>query len=218
MLDASLPRPHARRLRTLGHALVRLHAGTATLAGRLRKDPQTSGLPSGWLDRWGLDRYHAPALPVRAQVRWSAHEWHVTEPMADHALPDAWITALLALHLPALRIFWRKELRAARFDRLQRVLPRVWPVDPAPLPPGATISGLGLASWDDLPRLLATGRAFEAGALSGEKETVTAQNWPQFLVRAASEPIVLIERRHLADSESLTLTWDADENGWISLC
>jgi hypothetical protein len=48
------------------------------------------------------------------------------------------------LHHPALESLWRQELKDA-FDRLKRVIPDTWVLDPRPLPPHATVPGLQLA-------------------------------------------------------------------------
>jgi hypothetical protein len=62
------------------------------------------------------------------------------------------------LHHPALAPFWRQELKQDRFDRLRRVLPPTWILDPRPLPPHATVPGLELSGrpvqdWRQLIRL-----------------------------------------------------------------
>ncbi|HEV2122209.1 MAG TPA: hypothetical protein VGW38_05480 [Chloroflexota bacterium] len=48
------------------------------------------------------------------------------------------------LHHPVLASFWRQELKES-FDRLKRVLPPTWILDPRELPPQATVPGLELA-------------------------------------------------------------------------
>lgn len=59
------------------------------------------------------------------------------------------------LHLPALRGFWRQELRARHFQALKSIVPKAWLKDQtAAVPPGAVISGLGIPGWDHLPRLV----------------------------------------------------------------
>ncbi len=47
------------------------------------------------------------------------------------------------LHHPALVGWWKGELKDA-FERLKRVLPETWVLDPRPLPPHATVPGLEL--------------------------------------------------------------------------
>jgi hypothetical protein len=106
-----------------------------------------------------------------------------------------WHGAVLLLHLPVLRDFWRKELRAARYERLRHVLPKVWAMDPTTLPPGAVIAGLGITNWHDLSKLEAKGRHFE---IKGELGLVIEQT------------------RWKADG-SLTLTWNTSGDGRIDL-
>lgn len=57
------------------------------------------------------------------------------------------------LHLPALRGFWRQELRQKHFDALKAIVPQAWLKDQGEVPPGAVIHGLGIPAWDHLPRL-----------------------------------------------------------------
>ncbi|HEX3671501.1 MAG TPA: hypothetical protein VHT92_07345 [Candidatus Cybelea sp.] len=45
-------------------------------------------------------------------------------------------------HHYALAPLWRSELGNERFERLQRVFPKTWVIDPRPLPPQGTIAGL----------------------------------------------------------------------------
>lgn len=59
------------------------------------------------------------------------------------------------LHLPALRGFWRQELRLKHFQALKSIVPKAWVKDEAAVPPGAVIHGLGIPSWDHLSRLAA---------------------------------------------------------------
>jgi len=52
-----------------------------------------------------------------------------------------------------LREFWRQELGQAFLDRLQRMVPYTWIVDPSPLPPHAAIPELNLTDWRQLKTL-----------------------------------------------------------------
>jgi hypothetical protein len=49
-----------------------------------------------------------------------------------------------------LQGFWRQELGEAFFNRLKRLAPYTWIVDPAPLPPHAAIPELNLTDWQQL--------------------------------------------------------------------
>jgi hypothetical protein len=52
--------------------------------------------------------------------------------------------AFALLHHPALATIWRRELGAA-YERLRKVFPQTWVLDPRPLPPQAVIPGLTAA-------------------------------------------------------------------------
>jgi hypothetical protein len=63
--------------------------------------------------------------------------------------------AFALLHHPSLSPYWQQELGREVFLQLTTVMPRTWVVDPAPIPPSATIPGLSLggravANWTDL--------------------------------------------------------------------
>lgn len=90
-------------------------------------------------------------------------------PAADRILPLAaagaiWLTppmkplfeeklGLALLWNANLRAFWRQELGEGFFQRLLRVVPRSWVLDPAPLPPHAAYPGLELTDWRQLKAL-----------------------------------------------------------------
>jgi hypothetical protein len=52
-----------------------------------------------------------------------------------------------------LQEFWRRELGEGFFDRLRRMVPYTWLVDPSPLPPNAAIPELNLTDWQQLKLL-----------------------------------------------------------------
>jgi hypothetical protein len=52
-----------------------------------------------------------------------------------------------------LQSFWRQELGEGFFDRLKKLVPYTWIVDPAPLPPQAVIPELNLTDWQQLKTL-----------------------------------------------------------------
>lgn len=52
-----------------------------------------------------------------------------------------------------LREFWRQELGQSFFQRLLRLVPYTWVVDPTPLPPHAAIPELNLTDWRQLQAL-----------------------------------------------------------------
>lgn len=52
--------------------------------------------------------------------------------------------AFALLHHPILTPYWRQELGREVFLQLTTIMPRTWVLDPAPIPPSATIPGLSL--------------------------------------------------------------------------
>ena len=63
--------------------------------------------------------------------------------------------AFALLHHPALQPFWEQALGTEVFLHLTTIMPRTWILDPAPIPPSATIPGLviggrAVTSWHDL--------------------------------------------------------------------
>lgn len=65
--------------------------------------------------------------------------------------------AFALLHHHALAPLWRAELGNERFERLRRLFPKTWVIDPRPLPPQGTIAGLeaGGAPVSDFRQLIA---------------------------------------------------------------
>jgi hypothetical protein len=51
-------------------------------------------------------------------------------------------SAFALFHHHALATLWRAELGGERFERLQRIFPKTWIIDPRPMPPQAVIAGL----------------------------------------------------------------------------
>jgi hypothetical protein len=63
--------------------------------------------------------------------------------------------AFALLHHPAVRPFWEQALGSEVFLHLTTIMPRTWILDPAPIPPSATIPGLvmggrAVMNWRDL--------------------------------------------------------------------
>jgi hypothetical protein len=65
--------------------------------------------------------------------------------------------AFALFHHHALAPLWRSELGNETFERLQRLFPKTWIIDPRPLPPQGVIAGLevGGAPISDFRRLIA---------------------------------------------------------------
>ena len=80
-------------------------------------------------------------------------EWTAVTPPYKPALEEK--SAFALLHHPILRPYWEKELGTDCFLHLTAVMPRTWLLDPAPIPPTATIPDLSLggravSNWEDL--------------------------------------------------------------------
>ncbi len=58
--------------------------------------------------------------------------------------------AFALLHHHALAPLWRCELGKETFERLQRLFPKTWVIDPRPMPPQGTIAGSGSRRCTDL--------------------------------------------------------------------
>jgi hypothetical protein len=52
-----------------------------------------------------------------------------------------------------LREFWRQELGESFLNRLQKIIPYTWVIDPTPLPPQAAFPELNLTDWRQLKNL-----------------------------------------------------------------
>jgi hypothetical protein len=132
-----------------------------------------------------------------------------------------WAVTLMLLHLPALRSFWKTSMRASRLRRLQKVLPKAWPLDSASVPAGAVISGLGITSWTQLPQKMAQGMSFRAMNFSSEAIELNAdrsQQFDQLMNRITTEPWVLVENTAArAEQQTLTAAWTRDDNGRVIL-
>lgn len=85
----------------------------------------------------------APAL-MRAAA---AGELSVTAPFKPWLEEKMW-SALLWSH--PLREVWRRELRDSNFQRLKKLFPRSWVMDPAEVPHHAVIPGLEISAFEEL--------------------------------------------------------------------
>lgn len=143
----SLPRSQQSTIASAGYRLGRWEAARLVLGNRLAKQRFPEALVL-FLQRWSV----LVEMPPK-----STGETCELGLAVDHV----WLLSGLAaqpqeralLHLPALRSFWRQELRAEQFEALLHSVPQAWFRDESPLPPGAVISGLGLSSWAELPSL-----------------------------------------------------------------
>ena len=79
--------------------------------------------------------------------------WVAVTPPYKPALEEKLAFALL--HHPVLRPFWEQTLGLDVFLHLATIMPRTWSLDPAPVPPSATIPGVAIGgravmNWHDL--------------------------------------------------------------------
>lgn len=93
------------------------------------------------------------------------------------------------LHLRPMRDFWDRELRRSAVDNLLGILPRAWLFDPSPLPPGAVIPGIELASWSELAALGESQRMFVLTSVTGAPGMHQAFN--DTINHAASPPKIM---------------------------
>lgn len=93
-------------------------------------------------------------IPKAELIQYAAKkDWVAVTPPYKPALEEK--SAFALLHHPVLRPFWEKELGAPTFLDLTTIMPRTWLLDPAPIPPSATIpdlhmGGKAVANWRDL--------------------------------------------------------------------
>jgi len=52
-----------------------------------------------------------------------------------------------------LQSFWHRELGGRYVERMEKVIPKTWLIDPTPLPPQGAIPGLNLTDWRQLTEL-----------------------------------------------------------------
>ncbi|MDP1587089.1 MAG: hypothetical protein Q8M07_05070 [Prosthecobacter sp.] len=130
-----------------GYRVRRWAAAREVLGHRLLKQrlPVVLG---DFLEKWGagLPQETVPALEWRLNFGLTQDQiWLLGGP---NDLPDLPLERAL-LHLPALRGFWRQELRQHHFDELRAIVPQAWLMDEAAVPPGAVIHGLGITAWEE---------------------------------------------------------------------
>ncbi len=85
---------------------------------------------------------------ARAMAEASVHGGlDLTPPCKPHLEDKLWLALLWT---PALKPLWEQVLRGSHLDRLRRLVPHGWLVDPAPLPPQASLPRLDVHSWDEV--------------------------------------------------------------------
>jgi len=71
----------------------------------------------------------------------------ITPPFKPHLEDKLWLALLWS---PALRKTWESALRGSHLQRLRELVPFGWVLDPAPLPPHASLPRLDAHSWDEV--------------------------------------------------------------------
>lgn len=101
-----------------------------------------------------FELFDLPNIPKSELIQYAVKKTLVAvTPPYKPALEEK--SAFALLHHPILRPYWKKELGEDCFLHLTTIMPRTWILDPATLPPTATIPGLSLgeravANWTDL--------------------------------------------------------------------
>ncbi len=98
--------------------------------------------------------FDLPNIPKSELVQYAIKKnWVAVTPPYKPALEEKLAFGLL--HHPALQPFWEQALCREVFLHLTTIMPRTWTLDPAPIPPSATIPGLAIGgrsvmNWRDL--------------------------------------------------------------------
>jgi len=101
-----------------------------------------------------FELFDLPNIPKSELIQYAAKkDWVTVTPPYKPALEEK--SAFALLHHPVLRSFWRRELGEDTWLHLNAIMPRTWLLDPAPVPPQATIPGLSIGdraitNWRDL--------------------------------------------------------------------
>ncbi len=112
-------------------------------------NPEKIDIIYRFFELWDLERIPTAHYFFEA---WTAGEVAITPPM--RAFQEEKL-GLALFHHHLLRDFWAEQMGAKSLARLRALIPASWVVDPAPLPPGATlvgplVGGRALADWRGL--------------------------------------------------------------------
>lgn len=144
LLD-SLSQPHLSAVESAGYRTVRWSHARLVLDRRISKQRFAGGL-SEFLHRWSRE---TPPVSVSDNLRLkfglSSDRLFLRGGAALAELP----LERALLHLPALKSFWRQELRENHYAALLNLISKAWIHDPAKIPPGAVIHGLNSAKWPE---------------------------------------------------------------------
>lgn len=143
--ESEFSRSELATVRFLGSNLHRLQRSLALLRARVKNEtlsPELCGFLRPILSNTVADA----ASEVTIEIRWNVGRMRV----GYSALPAGFALPLAVFWLPALRSFWERTLRKSHYQRLTRLLPRVWFLTADAPPPGAVIPGLQITSWNQL--------------------------------------------------------------------
>lgn len=112
-------------------------------------NPEKIDIIYRFFELWDLERIPTAHYFFEA---WQAGEVAITPPM--RAFQEEKL-GLALFHHHLLQDFWAEQIGAKSLARLRTLIPASWIVDPAPLPPGATlvgplVGGRSLTSWSGL--------------------------------------------------------------------
>ncbi len=93
-----------------------------------------------------FDVAHVPSAPVAFDLA-RRRVIRLTPPPKPFLEEKIWLALLWNRHL---QDFWRRELGQSFLERLLKLVPYSWVVDPAPLPPQGAIPELNLTDWRQL--------------------------------------------------------------------
>lgn len=86
--------------------------------------------------------------PAQAWIEASGRgAFEMSPPPVQHLEEKLW---LALFHCPGLQGYWEASLRGSHLQRLRRLIPHGWVVDPAPLPPQAALPWLNVHSWEEV--------------------------------------------------------------------
>lgn len=142
-----LSQPHRDSLASAGYRARRWKTAREVLGNRVAKGRIPGPLGEA-LREWGVGRcpmIQDDSFQLTFGMTGDRLWW--CDDLAARPLEQA------LLHLPALRGFWRQELRLKHFHALQSIVPKAWLKDATAVPPGAVIHGLDIPGWDHLKRL-----------------------------------------------------------------
>lgn len=144
---AQLPRSQREAIESAGYRVVRWAAAREVLEARVAKG-RIAGDVGAFLAHW-LSLASQRAAPDELWLTFDLMPDHIRLVAGGAALAESLLERAL-LHLPALRTFWSQELRRQHFEALKAIVPQVWPLDAAGIPPGAVIQGLSVATWGQI--------------------------------------------------------------------